>query len=82
MGRNKYVKTILQYSPKFNSFVVFTIRLLDSCGLSMSKKYGGDFGKQKTWGTSSLVILPVICGLLIDTISEYRGILFINLFFV
>ena len=55
-----------------------TNNLIDSCGLSMSKKYGGDFGKQKMWGTFSLVILPAVCGLLIDIISEYRGALFIN----
>jgi len=56
-----------------------TNNLIDSCGLSMSKKYGGDFGKQKMWGTFSLVIVPFICGLLIDIISEYRGALFYKL---
>lgn len=53
-----------------------TNNLIDSCGLSMSKKYVGDFGKQKMWGTFSLVIVPFICGLLIDIISENRGALF------
>lgn len=48
--------------------------LLDSCGLSMAKKYGGDFGQQKTWSMASMVVVPLLCGLFIDFISEYRGI--------
>lgn len=47
--------------------------LLDSSGLTMAQKYGGDFGKQKMWGTLAMVVLPILCGYLIDEISSYRG---------
>lgn len=47
--------------------------LIDSSGLTMAHKYGGDFGKQKMWGTFAMVVLPILCGYLIDEISAYRG---------
>ena len=47
--------------------------LLDAAGLAMTTKHGGDFGKQKMWSTMSMVIVPTLCGLLIDAISEKLG---------
>lgn len=47
--------------------------LLDAAGLAMTKKHGGDFGKQKMWSTLSMVIVPTLCGLLIDAISLKLG---------
>lgn len=56
-------------------FLLFdaSIAILDSCGLSMSKKHGGDFGRQKMWSMAGMIIVPVICGLVVDCISDYRG---------
>ena len=51
------------------------IKLLDATGLSISKKYGADFGQQKMAGSLSMIIVPVFCGLLIDAISDKVGIL-------
>lgn len=48
--------------------------LLDSCGMSMTKKHGGDFGRQKMWSMASMIVIPLAVGLMIDYISEYRGI--------
>jgi hypothetical protein len=39
----------------------------------MCKKYGGDFGRQKMFTMASMIIFPVIVGVLIDKISAYRG---------
>ncbi|XP_046440928.1 uncharacterized protein LOC124191923 [Daphnia pulex] len=47
--------------------------LLDSCSSTMCKKYGGDFGRQKMFSMASMIIFPVIVGVLIDKISAYRG---------
>ena len=47
--------------------------LLDSCGMSMAKKHGADFGRQKMWTMASMIVIPLIVGLMIDYISEYRG---------
>lgn len=57
-------------------FLVFdaSVALLDSCGMCMSKMHGGDFGRQKMWGMASLIVIPFVCGILVDYISAYRGI--------
>ncbi len=49
--------------------------LLDSCGLAISQTHKAEFGKQKMWATCAMVIIPLICGVLIDVISDYRGLL-------
>ena len=57
-------------------FAIFdaSIAILDSCGMSMAKKQKGDFGRQKMWSMASMIIIPPIVGLLVDFISEHRGI--------
>ena len=55
--------------------------LLDSCGLAIAQKHKAEFGKQKMWATCAMVVIPLICGVLIDVISEYRGS-FLNFFFL
>ncbi|XP_059350646.1 major facilitator superfamily domain-containing protein 6-A-like [Daphnia carinata] len=47
--------------------------LLDAAGLAMTKKHQGDFAKQKTAGFLSMIFIPVLCGLLIDAISDKLG---------
>lgn len=47
--------------------------LLDSCSSTMCKKYGGDFGRQKMYSMASMIVFPIIVGVLIDKISAYRG---------
>jgi len=47
--------------------------LLDSCSSTMCKKYGGDFGRQKMYSMASMIVFPIIVGVLIDEISAYRG---------
>ena len=63
---------------RITGFIAFDAgnTLMDSSGLTMVHKHGGDFGKQKMWGTCAMVILPVLCGYLIDEISSYRGGMF------
>jgi hypothetical protein len=39
----------------------------------MCKKYGGDFGRQKMYSMASMIVFPIIVGVLIDKISAYRG---------
>ena len=39
----------------------------------MTKKHGGDFSRQKLFSTFSMILMPLICGPLIDVVSEYRG---------
>ena len=48
--------------------------ILDACGLNMSKKHGADFSRQKMFTTFSMILMPLLCGPLIDVISTYRGI--------
>lgn len=50
--------------------------LLDACCITMTKKHGGDFARQKLFSMASMAIIPIIVGVLIDKISEYRGNLF------
>ena len=50
-----------------------TNNLLDSCGLAISKKEGAEFGKQKMFITCAQVVVPIVCGRLIDLISGYQG---------
>jgi len=52
---------------------IWFIKLLDAAGLAISKKHGADFGQQKMAGSLSAIVVPVSCGLLIDTISEKLG---------
>ena len=47
--------------------------LLDATGLYMTKIHGGDFAQQKMWAMCSIVVIPVICGALIDLIEQYIG---------
>jgi len=39
----------------------------------MTKKHGGDFSRQKLFSTFSMILMPLICGPLIDVVSENRG---------
>ena len=47
--------------------------LLDACCLTMTRKHGGDFARQKMFTMTSMIFVPIIVGVLIDYISEYRG---------
>lgn len=47
--------------------------LLDACCTTMTKKHGGDFARQKLFSMASMAVVPIIVGVLIDRISEYRG---------
>jgi len=47
--------------------------LLEACGLTMCKKYGGDFARQKLWGYAGMALAPLVCGILVDWVSEYLG---------
>ena len=47
--------------------------LLDATGLAMSRKHSGDFGQQKLWATISMIVIPPLCGFLVDTNSESLG---------
>lgn len=60
---------------RITGFIAFDAgnTLMDSSGLTMTQKHGGDFGKQKMWGTCAMVILPILCGYFIDEISSYKG---------
>ena len=57
-------------------FLLFNsgISLLDSTGLSMSNAHGGDFGRQKMWSRAGMMIVPPLSGIIIDCMSDYRGI--------
>ena len=48
--------------------------LLDATGLYMTKTHNGDFAQQKMWAMFSMVIIPPVCGALIDFIGDYQGI--------
>lgn len=74
------------FSPNAFTFpVLFIIRMLgfflmdstnmlmDSCGLALCKKHNGNIGQQKMWSPFSVAVFPLICGILIDAISDYRG---------
>ena len=50
-----------------------TNTLLDSCGLAIAKKEGADFGRQKMFATCTMIVIPIICGRLIDFMSDYHG---------
>ena len=50
-----------------------TNTLLDSCGLAIAKKEGADFGRQKMFATCTMIVIPLICGRLIDFMSDYQG---------
>ncbi|KAI9562166.1 hypothetical protein GHT06_013131 [Daphnia sinensis] len=54
-------------------FMDAAMTLLDAAGLAMTKKHQGDFAKQKTAGFMSMIFIPVLCGLLIDAISDKLG---------
>lgn len=82
-GNQLAEKYNLQYNYTFPVLLVIRIfgffamdttnMLLDSCGMAMTKKFGGEFGKQKMFATCSMVIVPLICGVLIDIFSAYQG---------
>ncbi|KAK4002760.1 major facilitator superfamily domain-containing protein 6-A [Daphnia magna] len=54
-------------------FMDAALTLLDAAGLAMTKKHQGDFAKQKTAGFLSMIFIPILCGLLIDAISDKLG---------
>lgn len=69
-----YTFPVLLMMRIFGFFAMDTTNmLLDSCGMAMSKKFGGEFGKQKMFATCSMVVVPIICGVLIDLFSAYQG---------
>ena len=72
---NYYVTFSIIMVIRFFGFLAVdsTNTLLDSCGLAIAKKEGADFGKQKMFTTCSMVIVPIICGRLIDLMSSYVG---------
>jgi len=47
--------------------------LIDVCGLTTVKNHGGDFARQKLWGPASMIVIPFICGMLVDVVSGYLG---------
>ena len=47
--------------------------LLDATAVYMTKLHGGDFGRQKMWAYWSFVVIPIICGSIIDLIEQYTG---------
>ena len=47
--------------------------LLDATGLYMCKTHNGDFAQQKMWTMFSMVVIPFVCGALIDLFEEYKG---------
>ncbi len=47
--------------------------LLDACCLTMTKKHGGDFARQKMFTMASMTVVPIIVGFLIDKISKHQG---------
>ena len=47
--------------------------LLDACCLTMTRKYGGDFARQKLYTMVSMTIIPMVVGILIDEMSKYKG---------
>ncbi len=50
-----------------------TNMLMDSCGLALCKKHDGNIGQQKMWSPFAVAVFPLISGVLIDAISDYRG---------
>lgn len=76
-------------SELYNNYVIFssimvirflgffavdsTNNLLDSCGLAISKKERAEFGKQKMFLTCAQVVVPIVCGRLIDLMSDHLG---------
>lgn len=51
-----------------------SVSMLDACSLSISKKHGADFGRQKMLSIAGTATVPFACGYLIDLITEYKGI--------
>lgn len=47
--------------------------LLDSFGMATTEKYGGDFGKQRMWAMFANIIVPTLCGLVVDAVSYSLG---------
>jgi hypothetical protein len=39
----------------------------------MTKKHGGDFSRQKLFQTFSMIFMPLVCGTLIDVVSNHKG---------
>lgn len=47
--------------------------LIDVCGLTTSQNHGGDFARQKLWGPGSMIVIPFICGIMVDLVSQHLG---------
>ena len=72
--QENYVFPILMAIRILGFFAVdSTNTLLDSCGLAIAKKEGADFGRQKMFATCTMIVIPIICGRLIDVMSDYNG---------
>lgn len=72
--RNSYVFPILIVARLigFYSFDA-TNSILDACCLTMTRKYKGDFARQKMFATISMIVVPFAIGALVDEISEHKG---------
>ncbi len=65
------VLTVLRVT---NFVVVDTQRIImDMANMFMSKKYGGDFGRQKMWGAFGSTVAPFICGFVMDYAATNGG---------
>lgn len=78
--QNSYIFPILLVA-RLISFYSFDASnfLLDTCCLKITQQHGGDFARQKMFSMISMAIVPFTVGALMDAISEYRGIIHLEL---
>lgn len=50
-----------------------TLSLLDASGMAMSRKFDGDFGRQKMWSMLCIGTIPLLTGFIIDMVSHDLG---------